>query len=633
MKLKDIQIEKFRTLEKLFVSMSDMLIMLGENNCGKSNILRALELFYQESVRSIDEECFFFKDCSFPIAIILTYNRLELAEKNHPILKNWIYNDAIKVEKIIQREEGTGKYTMQFFGWQAKPINDYFDINKFDEYKSNLTKIVEENNLPDYFKTEKGKVTHTSYKDGIKKHIEKGLVEMGEPGWIANPGGYREVFGSLLPRFYLVPAVKDAQDESKTTQQTVFGKLINDLTNRIVSKNPKFEEVTQQIEGLRKYLNKNLDGDDSERLQEIKDLETTLSSMISENLPNTKVAIEIVTPGLIDLFKDTIVHIDDSLPTSINAKGHGLQRALVFAYIRAYAKFIGETDKLQGRGPLFGNFILAIEEPELYWHPNGQRKMFSVLEEISKTDQVIICTHSNFFVNMNNYQNIAIVKRENNGPTSLIQYRGDIFDTEDTEGQRRLKKVFRCLSLFDLSRSEMFFAKKVILVEGDTEKFIIPFCSYELINIDKRYDLSAKNICVVECGGKNNIHIFMRVLNRFKIPYVVLHDVDPIDFPEDKQNKTDKEKQELRTFKENKFISDALDTSVGKIISVNPEFENITGISRSQTDKQGKVQAAYNKYDGIDVKGYPPELINVLDILIEWNKPEPFIEVNATIIM
>ena len=84
----------------------------------------------------------------------------------------------------------------------------------------------------------------------------------------------------------------------------------------------------------------------------------------------------------------------------------------------------------------------------------------------------------------------------------------------------------------------MFFAKKVVLVEGDTEKFVIPFCSYELVDFEKKYDLSANNVCIVECGGKNNIHIFMRVLNHFKIPYVVIHDVDPIDFAEDKSNKT-----------------------------------------------------------------------------------------------
>lgn len=69
MKLKNIEIEKFRTIENLSVSMSDMLIMVGENNCGKSNILRALDLFYQDSVRGIDEEFFCFKDCTLPISI------------------------------------------------------------------------------------------------------------------------------------------------------------------------------------------------------------------------------------------------------------------------------------------------------------------------------------------------------------------------------------------------------------------------------------------------------------------------------------------------------------------------------------------------------------------------------------
>jgi CRISPR-associated exonuclease Cas4 len=348
--------------------------------------------------------------------------------------------------------------------------------------------------------------------------------------------------------------------------------------------------------------------------------------MISENIPNTTVEIEIVTPELIDLFKDTIVNIDDSLPTSIDAKGHGLQRALVFAYIRAYAKFIGETEMSEGKGPLFSNFILAIEEPELYLHPNGQRKMFNVIEEICKTDQIILCTHSNFFVNMHNYNNIVVVKRDNNGPTEAYQYIGDIFEAEEDESKKRLRKVFRCLSLFDLSRSEMFFAKKVILVEGDTEKFIIPFCASELVELDKKYDLSANNICVVECGGKSNIHIFMRVLNRFEIPYVVLHDVDPISFPEDKSGKTDKEKAELNIFRENDFIQATLTGNIGKIIRVSPEFENISGVSKTQADKQGKVQAAYNKYEDMDVNDYPPALKKMLDLIVAWEGSHPVTE-------
>ncbi|MGZ3578240.1 MAG: hypothetical protein ACXU98_04395 [Syntrophales bacterium] len=85
----------------------------------------------------------------------------------------------------------------------------------------------------------------------------------------------------------------------------------------------------------------------------------------------------------------------------------------------------------------------------------------------------------------------------------------------------------------------------------------------------------------------------------------------------------------MRTFKENGFISAALDETVGRIITVNREFEDTTGVSKSHADKHGKVQAAYNKYDGFDVKDYPVNLINVLDLLIEWDKPNPVFQVNV----
>ena len=141
------------------------------------------------------------------------------------------------------------------------------------------------------------------------------------------------------------------------------------------------------------------------------------------------------------------------------------------------------------------------------------------------------------------------------------------------------------------------------------------------MNLDKKYDLSSKNICLVECGGKNNIHIFMRILNRFRIPYIVLHDFDSISFPEDKPEKTEEEKQRLKMFKENAFIRAALDESVGRIIVSNPEFEAITEVTKNQTEKQGKIQAAYEKYDNLDPRSYPSKLMEVIDLVIDWSKP------------
>lgn len=626
MKLCKLEIWKFRSIEHIVLNIGSLIGVIGENNSGKSSILRAIGLFYEESIRLINEEYFYFKKQENPIEIALTFDDLTDNETNQKYIKHWIYDNVVRIKKKISWDAENEKYIMTLYGWQQKPVDTCFDLSRFDEFKGKIKNIVKDKGLPDYFLNEKGNVTQQSYKDGVVRYIDEGHVEFGDPDWLKNPGGLKENFSSLLPRFYFVPAIRDANDESKTTQQTIFGKLITDLTNRIVSKNPKFEEVKKQLEGLQKYLNKKDDGSDTDRLQEIKELEKNLSDTVSENIPNSKVEIEIVTPELIDLFKDTKIRLDDSLSTSIESKGHGLQRALVFSYIRAYAMTLNAISD-EG-GDSYKNFILGIEEPEICLHPNGQRKMLDVLENISTHDQVIFCTHSNFFINMFDYKNIAIARREDNGPCTAYQYRGDIFEAEEAEAKRRLKKVFRYLSLFDLSRSELFFSKKVVLVEGDTEKFIIPFWASKLAIADSKYDFSSGNISVVECGGKTNLHIFMRVLNRFSIPYIVLHDVDPIDFPEDKEGKTDKEKQQLRMYHENDFISRTLDNRLGKIIQINPELETVMDVSKTQADKEGKVAASYFKFEEIDPEEYHSNIKNIIDSIISWTHNTDTITIN-----
>ncbi len=337
-------------------------------------------------------------------------------------------------------------------------------------------------------------------------------------------------------------------------------------------------------------------------------------------MPESKVDIEIITPELIDIFKETRVTIDDSISTSIDNKGHGLQRALLFAYIRAYAKLLNETiieNEIHRK-----NFILAIEEPELFLHPNGQRKMMNVLKEIAQNDQIIMCSHSSFFIDMFQYSKIVVIRRDKKGPSYAVQYLDNIFDNDDQ------KKTFRYLSFFDISRSELFFAKKVVLVEGDTEKQIIPYLAYKLTKIDKKYDLPANNICITDCGGKTNFTIFMKVLNNFKIPYVLIHDIDPISFPEDKTDKTDKEKHSLRMFKENEKIEATLNPEYGKIIKLNPDLEPIIEVSNNQADKLGKVRAAYFKFDEMEIDDYPQKVKQIMDLIADWNLDLHIIELS-----
>jgi putative ATP-dependent endonuclease of OLD family len=76
MKLKQIEIDKFRSIDHISIEIGNLAILIGENNAGKSSILKALELFFQDHVTGINEEYFYFKNQNQPISISLTYDRL-----------------------------------------------------------------------------------------------------------------------------------------------------------------------------------------------------------------------------------------------------------------------------------------------------------------------------------------------------------------------------------------------------------------------------------------------------------------------------------------------------------------------------------------------------------------------------
>ncbi|HML84800.1 MAG TPA: ATP-dependent endonuclease, partial [Bacteroidales bacterium] len=68
-------------------------------------------------------------------------------------------------------------------------------------------------------------------------------------------------------------------------------------------------------------------------------------------------------------------------------------------------------------------------------------------------------------------------------------------------------------------RSELFFAKKVILVEGQTDKTIIPFLA-------KSLSIYRNDYTIIDCGSKDNMPLYLKLLNGFKVNYIVVYDKD-----------------------------------------------------------------------------------------------------------
>ena len=82
-------------------------------------------------------------------------------------------------------------------------------------------------------------------------------------------------------------------------------------------------------------------------------------------------------------------------------------------------------------------------------------------------------------------------------------------------------EAFRVVSEFDAERSELFLARAAILVEGRTEKLVLPSVFAAL-----GHDADRAQISIVECGGKSNIPVFARTCKACRVPFVVVHDRD-----------------------------------------------------------------------------------------------------------
>lgn len=391
------------------------------------------------------------------------------------------------------------------------------------------------------------------------------------------------------------------QRNLKTSRWSYLGRLIGAVVRRIAQFNPTFQQLRDAVDGIRRIIEGESPG---EKIADIKELENSIQQALSV-WDDIKVSISVDAPDVDRLFQlGTSVVLDDGLPTGVEGKGHGLQRSLIFALMRVWAaeskRHIGaETGILRERSNIF-----AFEEPELFLHPQVCRATYEALKSVSTTEQVFLCTHSSHFVNMEDYRSMALIrKRSQFVGTKALRVTTDLF-----EGNEERKQRFNMIRFFNPDRNEVFFARKVALVEGATEKFVIPVLARRLGTFDH-------GVSIIDCVGKFNLTLYMKVLNAFRIPYIVIHDEDPI--PEElkpggSRHDSDKYNEAKHLFEENERIEAECNREFAKTYMVAGEFEDILGVSRSRADKVGKPYAAVEHFSN-SLNPIPTEVQEVVN--------------------
>ncbi len=211
---------------------------------------------------------------------------------------------------------------------------------------------------------------------------------------------------------------------------------------------------------------------------------------------------------------------DTNLQFQASTLGMGIQASISIAVLKAYSEL-----KLKNETPIF------IDEPELYLHPQAQRNFYKILRELAdKGTQLFITTHSPNFLSVEYFDEIFVVRKSKEKGTYINNANVDEFiedfkvrydrDTTKEDILIRYKNAYE--NTGDTQKAnEAFFAKKIILVEGQSEVLILP-CFFDLAE----FDYIKEGISIVRCGNKAGIDRFYRLYVEFGIPCYVIFDGD-----------------------------------------------------------------------------------------------------------
>lgn len=336
-----------------------------------------------------------------------------------------------------------------------------------------------------------------------------------------NPKGYPGVLKGALPEFIFIRAVRDVTSEAKVAQTNPFGQLIRSMFEKVSG--TEKDALAKQLKEIERRLNR---AGAKDRISEIEKLEKHLNELMSE-IMECDVELEMGMPRLQEIIGAVKIYANDGIRTTIETKGHGMQRSMIFTILRAYAELMHTQKAGEKAGER--TTIFAIEEPELYMHPQSERVLMSVFREIAKgRNQIVYTTQSSLFVDIDHFDEICIMRREKTG-SNYVSYPSQLFMSvmiEDLKARTGIEANEEGMReqyshAFNPMINEGFFADKVVIVEGPSEQYSLPIYADCL-----KYDMDRKNISVIHSDGKGQMDRLLRVFNGFKIPTYLWFDGD-----------------------------------------------------------------------------------------------------------
>ncbi len=496
MKIENVRIHNIRSIKDATIQLNAFSLLVGENNAGKTNVITALRLFYEEGGLK------FSKERDFP----------KFTTDDN---ESWIDIEYSLTDDEASTLKEEYKITPNSFKVRRYFLNDNKDLI---------------GNIYGY----ENKVISTS-----------------------SFYGWKNVSSAKLGTVIYIPEMSKTSDNMKLSGPSPLREITNFVFKKAVLTSTAYSELGRALESFNDEFKQESTTDDFSLNGLVNDINEQISNWeISFGFKIGSLKPEDIVKNLLNHYI-TDSNLGDN-QVDIDNLGQGLQRHIIYTLIRLASKYVDKKEpKKKEFSPDFN--LILFEEPEAFLHPTQQELLNLSLKEISSDSQVLITTHSTTFVSKNISDMPSIIRIAKKSGVSenrqlsktqideliadntglYAHFSGLLVDTKTSEeikksikshslGQetpdmeRKLKEEsFRYSLWLDSERSNLFFSKHVILCEGATEKAL-----FDYLLDTKWIDLKKRQIYILDSLGKFNIHKFMSLLGSLGIRHSVLYDGD-----------------------------------------------------------------------------------------------------------
>lgn len=398
MKLKTFTIENFRSYnEPVCIPISDFTIFVGKNDAGKSTILEALDLFFNEDQGSVKWDK---GDLNIHSGSSLTKFTAVFTDLPEQIIIDSSVETTLEQEYLLN-QDGDLEVIKTFS--KAKPTTSVrcFHPNNpeccdlLTKKIADLKKIADKNNIQ---LSDKSRCS--AIRNDIWNHFSEQLLLVNQEIDVSKADGkiIADKIQEELPRYYLFRSDRNNSDSDEEVQ---------DPLKHAVDEILHESDIQEQLAEIANRVTQQLQEVSDRTLAKLQELDPAIASSLQPKIPEAK------SLKWKDAFKSISISGDDDIP--INKRGSGVKRLVLISFFRAEAerKAAQENSK---------SVIYAIEEPETSQHDNAIRMLVDSFKSIANTGigQVLLTSHNPFLLKGIDLNDIRIVNCQDETPRVRI---------------------------------------------------------------------------------------------------------------------------------------------------------------------------------------------------------------------